>query len=97
MLKLLEAAIIVLIILDFFIPSTFPGRLKGRVVGGWMNMEVLVIVCASQARNKEEKGRVYVCGASECDRWGRLANCGSAVGLTGFRFDLMRTETATET
>ena len=39
MLKLLEAAIIVLIILDFFIPSTFldedlsPG--SGRRSGGW--------------------------------------------------------------
>lgn len=64
MLKLLEAAIIVLIILDFFIPSTFPEKLHSFqlcVFGGWTNMELdasfCVYVCALQ---ESENERVYV-------------------------------------
>lgn len=60
MLKLLEAAIIVLIILDFFIPSTFPEKLHSSqlyMVGGCMSIELhasfCVYVCASQESKKE--------------------------------------------
>lgn len=64
MLKLLEAAIIVLIILDFFVPSTFPGRLQGRALGGWRwnayGSVCGVCVPCEKARQRSRKQRVYV-------------------------------------